>query len=191
MSDKIITKISATNKNIVTSQNITKSKQTVVKNETRVKNNTQTTTVKENKNTKTKEARVQDIFGVGYQGYFNQIFTQNGIYINALTSDWGCFYIDWINLAFCLGDETLMLYTADIGFYLTLGKFFPMLEAGIGLSMLEHSGFLAKGAAGFEIKFSDKLKLVTSYELYFDFGGIFTAYDGVKVGLSFGKPVKK
>lgn len=195
--NEIIGELSAANKNIVTTQNTTKSKQNVVKNEMKLKNISEhetTTTKQDSKKTrskKEKEPRVRDIFGFGYQGYFNQMFTQNGIYINALTSDWGCFYIGWINLAFCFGDETLMLYTADMGFYLTLGKVFPFLETGVGLSMLEHSGFLVKVAPGFEIKFSDKLKLITSYELYFDFGGMLTAYDGIKVGLSFGKPVKK
>lgn len=195
--NEIIGELSAANKNIVTTQNTTKSKQNVVKNEMKLKNISEheaTITKQDSKKTrskKEKEPRVRDIFGFGYQGYFNQMFTQNGIYINALTSDWGCFYIDWINLAFCFGDETLMLYTADMGFYLTWGKFFPFLEAGIGISMFDHAGFLAKVTPGFEIKFSDKLKLITSYELYFDFGGMLTAYDGVKVGLSFGKPVKK
>lgn len=190
--DKIISQISAVNRNIVTTQNTTKTKQTVVKSETRVKNNTQITTTKENKNTKTKEARVRDIFGFGYQGYFNQCFSNNGIYINALTSNWGHFYIDWINLAFCfLGDEYLLLYTADLGFYLTLGKFFPFLETGFGLSMFENAGLLVKVAPGFEVKFSDRFKLVSSYELCFAFGAMLISYDGIKVGFSFGNPVKK
>ncbi len=195
--DKIITKISAVNKNIVTTQNTTKSKQTVVKTEMQFENSSQyeTTTTKQKsekpRSKKEKESRVRDIFGFGYQCYSNEIFPQNGIYINAFTSDWGCFYIDWINLALCFGYDTLLLYTADMGFYLNWGKIFPFFEAGVGLSMLEHTGFLAKFSPGFEIKFSDTFKLVTSYELYFDFGGPLPAYDGVKVGLSFGKPVNR
>lgn len=147
--DKIITKISAANKNIVTTQNTTKSKQTVVKTETRVKNNTQTITTKENKNTKTKEARVQDIFGVGFCALMSQNHF-SGISLNALSSTWDNFFINWINFSY-LGssiggqyydyyhgdwvseymDLRAWLLGVDFGRFWQWKKFFPYLNAGI------------------------------------------------------------
>ena len=202
--DKIITKISAVNKNIVTTQNTTKSKQTVVKTETRVKNNTQTITTKENKNTKTKEARVQDIFGVGFTSSTHGI----GISLNAFSSTWGNMFIDWINLSYISSDYTdAFLLGVDFGYFWQLNKFFPYINGGIYYGFLDeyyynneyyddeyydeyyYDGIWGKVGVGADLKFSKCFKMFTNLDIYMSLDGNFLF--GFDIGISVGTPAKR
>lgn len=197
--DKIITKISAVNKNIVTTQNTKKSKQTVVKTETRVKNNTQTITTKENKNTKTKEARVQDIFGVGFTYSTYGI----GISLNAFSSTWENMFIDWINLSYISSDYAdAFLLGVDFGYFWQLNKFFPYINGGIYYGVLNEcyydsgvyynygwDGILGKVGVGADLKFSKCFKMFTNLDIYMSLDGDFLF--GFDIGVSVGTPAKR
>ena len=180
--DKIITKISAVNKNIVTQKNTTKSKQNVVKNETRVKNNTQTITAKEDKNTKTKEARVQGIFGVGFTSSSYGI----GISLNAFSSTWENMFIDWINLLYIYPDTFLL--GVDFGYFWQLNKFFPYINGGIYYEYAWEE-IWGKVGVGTDLKFSKCFKMFTNLDIYMTLYGDFLF--GFDIGISVGTPAKR
>lgn len=197
--NEIIGELSAANKNIVTTQNTTKSKQNVIKTETRVKNNTQTITTKENKNTKTKEARVQGIFGAGFTSSTHGI----GISLNAFSSTWENMFIDWINLSYIGSDYAdAFLLGVDFGYFWQLNKFFPYINGGIYYGFLSeyyydeyyydgysYDGIWGKVGVGADLKFGKYFKMFTNLDMYMSLGGDFLF--GFDIGMSVGTPAKR
>lgn len=196
--DKVISRISAVNKNIVTTENTVKPKKTVVKTESLVKNNTQTTTV--NENTKTKEARVQGIFGVGFTSSTHGI----GISLNAFSSTWENMFIDWINLSYISSSYTdAFLLGVDFGHFWQLNKFFPYINGGIyygflseysenyydGFEGYSYDGIWGKVGVGTDLKFNKRIKMFTNLDVYMSLAGDLLC--GVEVGLSVGTPAKR
>lgn len=197
--NEIIGELSAANKNIVTTQNTTKSKQNVIKTETRVKNNTQTITTKENKNTKTKEARVQGIFGAGFTSSTHGI----GISLNAFSSTWENMFIDWINLSYISSDYAdAFLLGVDFGYFWQLNKFFPYINGGIYYGFLSeyyydeyyydgysYDGIWGKVGVGADLKFGKYFKMFTNLDVYMSLAGDFLF--GFDIGMSVGTPAKR
>lgn len=197
--NEIIGELSAANKNIVTTQNTTKSKQNVIKTETRVKNNTQTITTKENKNTKTKEARVQGIFGAGFTSSTHGI----GISLNAFSSTWENMFIDWINLSYIGSDYAdAFLLGVDFGYFWQLNKFFPYINGGIYYGFLSeyyydeyyydgysYDGIWGKVGVGADLKFGKYFKMFTNLDMYMSLAGDFLF--GFDIGMSVGTPAKR
>lgn len=219
--DKIITKISAVNKNIVTQKNTTK--QTVVKSETSSVN-TRTTKAKTSNKEKTnakKQPRVNDIVGIGF---YNLNFDRTGISVNALSSSWDNFFVNWLNFIWTSGEYSYevgewednffgyktetellegILFGIDCGYTTQLWKFYPFIKGGLYYGMINMPYY--DGSELIEDDWAEglfiKLGVGTDFKLnnYFK---LFTNLDaymcmtgdfffGFNFGLSVGKPAKK
>lgn len=215
--DKIITKISAVNKNIVTQKNTTK--QTVVKTET-TSVNTRTTKAKTSnkEKTATNDARVNDIFGIGYCTLTDG---NSGIYLNALSSSWDNVFVNWLNFVWASGEYSYSYYDygdyvddyyqtiawllgIDCGYTFRLWKLFPFIKGGLYYGCIDipwfnsssqclevdwAEGLFIKLGVGTDLKFNNYFKMFTNLDAYMCMTGDF--FFGFNFGLSVGKPAKK
>ena len=215
--DKIITKISAVNKNIVTQKNTTK--QTVVKTET-TSVNTRTTKAKTSnkEKTATNDARVNDIFGIGYCTLTDG---NSGIYLNALSSSWDNVFVNWLNFVWASGEYSYSYYDygdyvddyyqtiawllgIDCGYTFRLWKLFPFIKGGLYYGGIDipwfnsssqclevdwAEGLFIKLGVGTDLKFNNYFKMFTNLDAYMCMTGDF--FFGFNFGLSVGKPAKK
>lgn len=213
--DKIITKISAVNKNIVTQKNTTK--QTVVKTET-TSVNTRTTKAKTSnkEKTATNDARVNDIFGIGYCTLTDG---NSGIYLNALSSSWDNVFVNWLNFVWASGEYSYYDYGdyvddyyqtiawllgIDCGYTFRLWKLFPFIKGGLYYGCIDipwfnsssqclevdwAEGLFIKLGVGTDLKFNNYFKMFTNLDAYMCMTGDF--FFGFNFGLSVGKPAKK
>ena len=99
-----------------------------------------------------------------------------------------------------------------MGLWVGGGAFYPFVKAGAGFYGLSYlldenssydevdwndweedvsvMGFMAKAGLGADIRFSNHVKLVVSYDMRFLVGSYNIAADSFSIGLCFGKPVK-
>ena len=158
--------------------------------------------------------RISDTFGVRYLLISDwRDYTLNGAAVNAFSSNFGHFFIDWVNAEAAFGNESqYFALSLDMGLWAGIGAFFPFVKAGAGFYNLEYkldehssydevewndweedvsvTGFMAKAGIGTDIRFTDHVKLVASYDMHFLVGAWNMAADSFSVGLCFGKPVK-
>lgn len=211
--DKIITKISAVNKNIVTTQNTTKSKQTVVKTET-----TSVNTKSNKEKTATNDVRVNDILGVGFCT-LTGCNSMSGVYANALSSTWGNFFVNWLNFIWAEGEyvyydywygqddyigTTAFLLGIDCGFTFKLWKLFPFIKGGVYWGEIDMPWYdsvsqcinydlvqdlFVKLGVGTDLKFNNYFKMFTNLDMYMSLAGDFLF--GFDIGMSVGTPAKR
>ena len=161
-------------------------------------------------------ARVSDTFGVSYFFLSDSThYTLHGAALNVLSSNFGHFYIDWLNAAIGAGSEALFVdATIDVGAWLHLfAPVFAFVKGGIGAYYLDYTldddnsyddwkdndfeeaystvGAVAKIGAGLEVKLSERIKLAASYDLHFLLGAQAVAADSFRVGICFGSPVRQ
>jgi len=157
-------------------------------------------------------SRVSDSFGVKYILLSDwQDYTLHGLSLNAFSSNFGHFFVDWLNADVAFGSDAMYFGgSVDAGWWLGLGSFFPFVKAGVGGFSLSYkldnsssydevewndweedvssAGVLAKIGVGAELKLSDNMKLVALYDMHLLFGAYNMASDSFSFGLCFGKP---
>ncbi len=156
---------------------------------------------------KQKSERVSDLVSFGYMYYGNNAYAMNGVYLNALSSSWGHFFVDWINLQAGLASSGGFFFdgSIDAGLYWNIAsRVYPFVKVGMGFAwgvydyddhddyyLGDVGGFELKAGLGFDVRLTDYVKVVASYNLAFIPGEKYFCSDNIKLGIGFGMPVTK